>query len=72
MIPTNYLRQVPIFEAGHDGYYTDSHYVHPKADGPVTGYQLQQWWSKFAFTEWEPGHDKGEWRDVAILPSEGR
>ena len=52
MIPTSYLRQVPIFVP-------DSGYC--------TGYRVQQWWSSDSHINLSPndGGD-GEWRYVQI------
>lgn len=71
MIPTSYLRQVPIRQIfGADG----------QTCTAVTGYRLQQWWSIHGVppgqaTEYAPhgsglpgaSMNMGEWRDVEIV-----
>ena len=66
MVPTNRLRQVPIYRI----------ITHNIRESTPTGYKLQQWWSATFFTSGNPRaptpeHAKakefGEWRDVEIV-----
>ncbi len=69
MIPTNYLRQVPILT------YTSGGVLYPaikKGHGIcVTGYRLQQWWAYPSAIKREPTPGDGEWRDVPIVDDVG-
>ena len=57
MVPTNRLRQVPIYRI----------ITHNIRESTPTGYKLQQWWS--VRLEMQDGTimEEGEWRDVEIV-----
>jgi hypothetical protein len=58
MIPTMYLRQVPIYR------YVSG--LEDVREAMPSGYRLQQWWAKAAFMS-GPDTGEGEWRDVEIV-----
>lgn len=70
MTPTMYLRQAPIVRPSSGPEHLQK-YQQPE----VTGYRLQQWWSKARFLDDDsyrrtPDFGAGEWRDVPIVEAE--
>lgn len=63
MIPTCYLRQVPIEIIEGEGSYQTYR---------IDGYRLRQWWAHLGYTESPPEKTAkvsgaGEWRDIEIF-----